>query len=136
MITCKFSRYCLAVIVLFSFLIIPNTANAKQYKLSERSIKKFKKFTEHVSDAQERMKFANAVLAIVPFTKLLDGADPLDTIEISTQDWDLFLMASKGLTNHFRNELKKYCEYEALAQKNSSHDYRFWLSLRKQFLTK
>ncbi len=108
-------------------------ATADDYKLSKRSLDKLQEFKGLVQDAIERQKIVNAILAISPFQVLLDKPDPTSLYQIYQTDWDLLAKASEGFATNTRQQLKQYCELEAISQNTSPSDFKFWINMGKQF---
>ena len=133
MYTLKLIRSFLITIVMVSMLIIYNSGDAREYKLSERTIRRFKEFRELQADMQQIQTIGTILITIAPFRGLLDGLDPIDIIEISQEPWELIGTAAKGLSSNYKSQLRFFCQSEALSQHKSRDDFEFWLNLEKQF---
>lgn len=123
-------KMCATLLVVFMFSL---NSFSREYKLSRRTVREFRQFQEIQNDMADMQSLANVILGIAPFRSLLDGVDILDAVEISQEPWDLIGEASKGLASHYRDQLKLFCEMEALSQHKSRDDYLFWTNLAKQF---
>ena len=101
--------------------------------LSARTIAEFKRFKDHLADANDRQRVANALLAISPFSTLLGKPDLPALVSIAQTEWAALGTAAQGFSAHLRSQLKTFCDLEAVAQSNSPPDFRFWRALSKQF---
>lgn len=129
----KYSRSILVVIILF---VIPISVNAEEYKLSKRTVQEFQVLKDHIKDANERQRILNVMIAIAPFQALL-GRPHVDTLlQIEQTNWEQLASASSAFNAFIRGELKKFCQFEALKQDKSPHDYKFWLKLAGSFSNK
>ncbi len=128
------TRFLGRIFLAVSLCVFASITNAENFKLSQRTTEKFQEFKGLVNDANERQKVVNAILLIAPFKVLLDKPDPSSLYEIKTTDWDLIATASQGFASDTRQQLKQWCELEALSQQNSAPDFKFWVTLSKQFL--
>ncbi|AXS39936.1 hypothetical protein D1F64_07540 [Breoghania sp. L-A4] len=108
-------------------------ARAEPYTLSERTASEFRVFKEIQGDMADMQALANVLVAIAPFRSLLDGAGITDPFEITAEPWDVFGTAVQGLSSHYRQQLRTFCELEALKQHKSKDDFRFWRNLSKTF---
>lgn len=121
-------------IVFMTFLLtFFGVSHAEKYQMSERTVREFKEFSELHAGMQEMQRIGNIIMAIAPFRSLLDGLDPTDAIEIQQESWGLLESASRGLSSHYKSQLRTFCELEALSQRKSYYDYKFWVNLSKQF---
>lgn len=130
------NRRSLLVRSIFTSLIIMlsfGTANAVDYKLSERSKHEFKIFIELVDDASERKNLTDTLLLMTPFLNLLEKPDLTTVFQISTTDWNLLRSASQGMSVHLRSQLRSFCQLEAIKQSSSPVDFKFWNNLADQF---
>lgn len=119
---------------IFLFIIVCTyPAQSKDYILSKRTVTEFEKLSQIQSDMEELQSIGNIFIAISPFKSLLDGFDVTDPLELTAEPWDLLATSAKGLSVHYKKQLKSFCEYEALKQMNSSDDYKFWIKMSKQF---
>ncbi len=119
--------------LLFIGLALCANLYAETYKLSERTNQQLKLLNTHISDANQRLILANALIAISPFQVLLGKPEPGSILQITLTNWTELGQASLGLNSHFRSELKKFCQLEALKQHNSPDDRKFWIEMSKSF---
>lgn len=110
-----------------------NNKNIRRYKLSKRTKTELKKLKKLVKDIAKRQAFIDILLCLYPFTKLIGGASIDTIVEIGTFDWIQLAKASHNVSSHFRSQLHKFCQYEALSQYKSSQDLKFWMNLSKIF---
>ncbi|MGJ8627679.1 MAG: hypothetical protein ACSHXB_12035 [Sulfitobacter sp.] len=108
-------------------------SKGSSFGLTSRTREQLKALKELQTDLSEMQALGNTLLAIAPFRHLLGGADIPATYEIADEHWGLLATASSGLSRHYRDQLKFFCQSEALSGANNADEKRFWVQMAKNF---
>jgi hypothetical protein len=105
------------------------TPASDAFTLSPTAKERYSEFLTDLQNDQESMGFMQALLAAIPFLKLLLGGPTPDTaIEVATTEWDLIAQSAAGLPNVLRNKYRDRCLFESISTTlgYTAADKRFW----------